>query len=208
MSDILPSPGDTGINKTNPWLIAITFYCRRQLTSKYKIQLQEVINVTRKVKLIRKSHTQGERGNILNFVIKVCLSGERALKSSGWGEPPECPRGGQSRLRAHWDKSPDIHVWTASRGTGRRKEGNQRRQIRGAARGQSVWVRLRMKRGAQGRFTVSREVTRLLRRSFWLLGRKKTRDSQGQKQRDQLACGLAGENGSGKNKVKIIRKRG
>lgn len=49
-------------------------------------------------------------------------------------------------------------------------------------------------------------MTRHFRRSFWLLRRKKTRDSQGQKQRDQLACGLAGESGSGKDKVKI-RKR-
>lgn len=49
-------------------------------------------------------------------------------------------------------------------------------------------------------------MTRHFRRSFWLLRSKKTRDSQGQKQRDQLACGLVGESGSGKDKVKI-RKR-
>lgn len=64
-----------------------------------------------------------------------------------------------------------------------------------------------MKWEALGRFTVSGEVTRHWRRSFWLLRRKKARDSQGQKQRDQLAGGLAGESGSGKDKVKI-RNRG
>ena len=38
MSGILPSPGDTGINKTNPWLLELTFLLWRQLTNKVQLQ--------------------------------------------------------------------------------------------------------------------------------------------------------------------------
>lgn len=48
MSGILPSPGDTGINKTNPWLLELTFLLWRQLTN--KVQLQVAISATRKNK--------------------------------------------------------------------------------------------------------------------------------------------------------------
>lgn len=135
MSGILPSSGDTGINKTNRWLMELTFYCGRQLTSKYKIQLQTMISATRKNKTGKENQGWGEKGGILNSVRQVSLGRwhlGRALTEGRKGATWRAEEG-QSRQRAQWAQKPwGIHAWTARQGL----EGERREVTGGESEGQ------------------------------------------------------------------------
>lgn len=139
MSGILPSSGDTGINKTNHWLMELTFYCGRQLTSKYKIQLQTMISATRKNKTGKENQGWGEKGGILNSVRQVSLGRwhlGRALTEGRKGATWRC-RGRTVQTEGSVSSKALRHTClNSTTGTGRRKEGSHRRWVRRAAGGQ------------------------------------------------------------------------